>query len=248
LWPDYGRRPDFLYGKAGKVLVELYDCDPVLIERNGWDRFRREMLDRSRFHDKTLKEVWSEVLASILHIVPAMERSFLSDRIKDLYSDWRRHFKRKERLKGDLIELYKSLDEYTKLCDVPVSDYQMAKLIAETGPLADFRHGDQLIRYAGLNLCRNSSGSWVGQTKISKKGRGLLRKILYQIAFSTLVTKKGIYSEFYARKKEDLKFGKKAMVCIMRKFLKMVHGVAKSAIAFDPKRVQTCESEYLKAA
>jgi len=248
LWPDYGQRPDFLYGKAGEALVDLYGCDPVLIEGNGWDRFRREMLAHARFHDKTLKTVWAEAVASTLHLSGADERRCLSDRIKDLYSDWRKHARRKEDLKRRFVDRYKSLKEYEKLCEVPVSDYQMAKLIAETGPLTDFRYANQLLRYAGLNLCRNASGSWAGQTKISKKGRTLLRKILYQIAFSTLVTKRGIYAKFYEKKKEELKIGMKAMVCVMRKFLNVIHGVAKSSIPFDLARVQLCESEYAKAA
>ena len=129
-----------------------------------------------------------------------------------------------------------------------MSRSRIAKLIAETGPLADFRYANQMLRYAGLNLCRNTSGSWAGQTKISKKGRTLLRKILYQIAFSTLVTKRGVYAKFYQKKKEELKIGMKAMVCVMRKFLNLIHGVARSSMPFDLARVQLCESEYAKAA
>ena len=120
----------------------------------------------------------------------------------------------------------------------------MAKLVAETGPLRDFTCPEQLMRYAGLNVCRKASGKYVGQSKISKKGRCLLRKILYQIAFSSLIGKGKIYGEFYQKKKKELKIYKKTMVCIMRKFLKMTLGVYKSPIAFDPKRIQICESKY----
>ena len=246
LWPDFSKRIDFLYGKAGEVLVEVYGCDPYLIVNNGWDRFCREILPKSRIKDQTLKNLWADANCSTLHLMGNLERRFLRERLQDLYHDWKAHHEKKEMYKEQLIELYKSTEEYARLSQVAcVSDYQMSKLIAETGPLSDFRSSSQILRYAGLNICRRSSGAYVGLSRISKKGRVNLRKTLYQITFSSLIVRNGIYADYYIDTKERLKVGMKAMVSVMRKFLKMIRGLYHSAIPFDLERIHKCRSEYL---
>ena len=247
--PDFSKKVDFLYSKAGKVLFDVYDCDPYRIVAGGWGRFVREIQAKSRIHDKTLKLLWADANSSTMHIMGSLERTILSARIKELYEEWEDHLKKKEEYKSKLIALYKELEEYERLCEVAsVSDYQMAKLIAETGPLRDFQSVDQIMRYAGLNLCRKASGKYVGHTKISKKGRAYLRKSLYQITFSSLIVRDGLYADYYQEAKTRLNVGMKAMVSVMRKFLKMVLGVSRSAIPFDVERVHKCQSRYLADA
>ena len=55
-----------------------------------------------------------------------------------------------------------------------------AMLIGEIGDIKRFDSYEQIRRYAGLNLVENSSGKHQGRTTISKRGRGLLRSILYK--------------------------------------------------------------------
>ena len=104
------------------------------------------------------------------------------------------------------------------------------------------------IRYAGLNLRERQSGMYRGKTKISKKGRPLLRKILGQ-AVMLLVRKDALYGDYYHRKKEEEKVcGRKIMTNVSRKFLKMLYGWYKSGDEFDVNRIFQCESEFKSAA
>ena len=48
--------------------------------------------------------------------------------------------------------------------------FNLARLIGQTGPLGDFRSKRQLLRYAGMNLRERESGTYKGQTRLSKKG------------------------------------------------------------------------------
>lgn len=51
----------------------------------------------------------------------------------------------------------------------------VAVLRAELGDVDRFSRVDQAVAYAGLDLEVKESGKWKGQTKLSKRGSGLLR-------------------------------------------------------------------------
>jgi len=113
----------------------------------------------------------------------------------------------------------------------------LSRIVAETGPLSDFRTVKQLMRYAGLNLLERQSGKYKGQLKISRRGRSALRDVLNRLSLP-LTTRKGLYGAYYHRKREvDRMPGDKAMTCVMRKFLKMFFGWYRSGEAFDVSRV-----------
>ncbi|BCG58281.1 hypothetical protein PUR_17060 [Paenibacillus sp. URB8-2] len=47
----------------------------------------------------------------------------------------------------------------------------MAGVLGEAGDLSGFAHGNALLRHAGLNLAKASSGKWRGKKALSKRGR-----------------------------------------------------------------------------
>ena len=102
------------------------------------------------------------------------------------------------------------------------------------------------MRYAGLNLRERQSGTYRGQTRLSKKGRPLLRKILGQTIFPVL-RKAFLYGPYYHRKLQEGMIAAKAKVAVMRKFLRMLHSLAHSGEDFDSERFGTCESQYALA-
>ena len=60
--------------------------------------------------------------------------------------------------------------------------------VGEVGDINRFDSYEQIRRYAGLNLVENSSGTHKGKSTISKRGRSLLRSILYRMAFTMVFT------------------------------------------------------------
>ncbi len=102
------------------------------------------------------------------------------------------------------------------------------------------------MRFAGFNLCERQSGTYRGKTKISKKGRRLIRKVLNLIILP-LIRKQGLYGPYYHRKKETMS-GTKAMTAVSRHFLKMFYGMYRTGCEFNKNRVFTCESQFDQAA
>jgi len=88
-----------------------------------------------------------------------------------------------------------------------------------------------------MNIRERQSGKWTGKNRISKKGRALGRKVLYQLVFSSLIGEGKLFADPYRRKKADCACGMKAIVCLMRKALKMILGVFRSREEFSRDRV-----------
>jgi transposase len=58
----------------------------------------------------------------------------------------------------------------------------VATILGETGPLPHYRNADAVIKLAGFNLYTKSSGTFKGKTRITRRGRPLLRRYLYLAA------------------------------------------------------------------
>jgi len=71
-----------------------------------------------------------------------------------------------------------------------------ASFLGEVGDLKRFTHWKQIRKLAGLNLAPNSSGKREGKTIISKRGRKVLRCILYQAAM-VMVAKNPEFKALY---------------------------------------------------
>lgn len=114
------------------------------------------------------------------------------------------------------------------------------------GEVADFAHFDtqkELLKYAGLDLFEISSGKHRGQRRISKRGRPLLRKLLYFAALNT-VRKGGIMHEHYQKHLAKGMLGNKALVAIARKLL----GIMLAMVRTQSKYMADQQGELAKAA
>ncbi len=104
-----------------------------------------------------------------------------------------------------------------------------AGLIGEVGDFTQFKTIREILKYAGLDLYEISSGNTkTGQRRISKRGRSLLRKLLF-FASINMVKKNGV---MYRRYRGYLDRGMpkmKALVAIMKKILILVYALVRDS-------------------
>ena len=94
----------------------------------------------------------------------------------------------------------------------------MRNAIGEFGDFEHFRTIREVMKFGGLDLYEISSGKRQGRRRISKRGRSLIRKLLYFAALNTVRTG-GIMHDVYQR---HLNAGMKknaALVAVARKLL-----------------------------
>jgi len=116
----------------------------------------------------------------------------------------------------------------------------VAGLIGEVGDFSKFSTQSEIMKLAGLDLYEISSGNRRGQRRISKRGRSLLRKILYYAAIQT-IRKNGILYEYY-NKLTDRGMGRmKALIAVSRKLLGIIYALVRDDTDYvgqyqDPER------------
>ncbi len=100
----------------------------------------------------------------------------------------------------------------------------IAGLIGEVGDFSKFRTQSEIMKLAGLDLYEVSSGKRKGQRRITKRGRSLMRKILYFAALQ-MIGKHGIMREYYERLTGRGTLKMRALVAVMRKLLGIIHAI-----------------------
>ena len=111
----------------------------------------------------------------------------------------------------------------------------VATILGETGDLRQYRSAGALIKLAGLNLYSLSSGTFRGRTRITRRGRPLLRRIIYLAALR--MSKQGRpLAEFHDRLLGRLAKPQIAVAC-SRKLLRMVFAIVRDGTGYQPNRL-----------
>jgi len=253
LFPDFGFKKDFLFGRSGRALLELYGCNPYRIVRAGRKRFMAAMKKAvPTMRRSSIEKLFAQAEISVRLNLPERYVQVLEMRLRQAFEDLDLHTDRKERLKRTMEGLYRELrrqdDRLPAAKKGVITSFHLARVVAETGPLSDFSSWRQVLRFAGLNLRERQSGTYRGKNRITKKGRSLLRKILSQIVLP-LVKRTSLYGPYYHHKRKVEKMpGSKAITAVCRRFVKLLFGWYSSEKQFDQARVFVCESQYQKAA
>jgi len=131
-------------------------------------------------------------------------------------------------------EIEKHMSKHLK--DVPYSrcilsikgigEITAAGLIGEMGDFKNYRTISEVIKHAGLDLFEISSGKHRGTRRISKRGRPLLRKLLF-FASINVVRKGGILHKQYQHHLEKGMPKMKALVAISRKLLSIIFALVR---------------------
>ena len=99
-------------------------------------------------------------------------------------------------------------------------------MIGEVGDFRQFTTAAEITKLAGLDLFEISSGKHQGRRRISKRGRPLMRKLLYLGAINTVKTN-GIMHAPYSRMLERGMPKIKALIAISRKLLVVMYALAR---------------------
>lgn len=114
----------------------------------------------------------------------------------------------------------------------PVS---VAIILGETGDLRSYPSAEALIKLAGYNLYRIASGTFRGKTRITKRGRPLLRHQLF-LAALRMGRRGGPLGEFHDRLRAR-KAGPQVAVGGSRKLLRLLFALVRDDQTYEPGRL-----------
>ena len=122
----------------------------------------------------------------------------------------------------------------------------VAGLIGEVGDFSGFSTQSEIMKLAGLDLYEISSGKRKGQRRISKRGRSLLRKILFYAAIQ-MIRKNGIMYDYYTRLTGRGMERMRALIAVSRKLLRIIYAIVRDNRDYV-EQYQALEKSEIKMA
>ncbi|RLB39921.1 MAG: IS110 family transposase [Deltaproteobacteria bacterium] len=138
-----------------------------------------------------------------------------------------------QRLEGQMLEYVNQIPYSRYLLSMKgIGLVTVAGLIGEVGDFREFSTISEITKLGGLDLYEISSGKHKGQRRISKRGRPLMRKLLYFAAINT-VRANGIMHAPYQRMVARGMPKMKALVAIARKLLGVMFALVRDQALYE---------------
>jgi len=252
LFPDFDFSTDFLYGSSGQAIVRCFGLDPHAIATQSVARLYGRLRKHSTIRRSSVVRLQIQARQTIASVSKSRVSDLLVRELAFAWEDFESAARRRATARVEMESLYDEARMADPLLPVMtgsgVSKLALARLLGEAGPLSAYTSWRQLLRMGGVNLRERKSGTYVGQTKITRAGRPLFRAIINQMALA-LVRRDRLYGAYYHHKTSVQKMpGKKAMTAVGRKIVKLIWGWYRSGTSFDARRVFTCQGEHRRAA
>ncbi len=129
--------------------------------------------------------------------------------------------------------------DYQLLRQIPgIGPINAMAIIAEAGDIRRFGHHRQFLKFCGLDLATQQSGTFRGQTKLSKYGNARLRRIFWiasQVAIQQRENSfRDKFERYIAKDRDNKDLRRKALTAIAAKMARVVHAVIKTGSDYRP--------------
>lgn len=137
------------------------------------------------------------------------------------------------------IELLKDNTNYQLLTSIPgIGPINALTTLAEACDLRRFRHHRQFLKFCGMDLATIQSGTFRGQTKLSKYGNARLRRTLWmasQVAINQRANSfRDKFERYISKDRHNTHLRRKAYTAIAAKMARTVHGIIKRGEPYRP--------------
>lgn len=144
----------------------------------------------------------------------------------------------RQQLEDQAETILSSNPDYTILKTVPgIGPIIALTILAEGGDLRRFGHHRQFIKYCGLDLAKNQSGTLRGQDKLSKRGNAKLRLALYMASLQAVHQRENAFRNKFQRytsaSPDDPDRKRKAMTAVMAKMARVVYALIKTNSSYQ---------------
>lgn len=121
----------------------------------------------------------------------------------------------------------------------------VATILGEAGDLRHYCSAESLSKLSGLNLYTVSSGTFRGRTRITKRGRPQLRRIVYMTALRMCRQGRPL-REFHDRLEGRLAKPQITVACC-RKLLRLMYALVRDGVAYQPSRLAVGDPDQAAA-
>jgi transposase len=230
IFPEFLQVMKDIKTRSAQYLLRHYPC-PEDVVQCGLENLSFMLRRISR--GKLKKESVQALYAVAGHSVGLQEgRKAILLEIQEILSGIESADKFMEKLEQEMASLLPEIPYSHSILSLKgIGEVTAAGLIGEVGDFSKFHTLSEVLKVAGLNLFEISSGKHKGDRHITKRGRSLLRRILFFAALNT-VRKGGVMYDTYQRHLGKGMPRMKALVAIERKLLGILFALARDHSEF----------------
>jgi transposase len=230
IFPEFLQVMKDIKTRSAQYLLRHYPC-PEDVVQCGLENLSFMLRRISR--GKLKKESVQALYAVAGHSVGLQEgRKAILLEIQEILSGIESADKFIEKLEQEMASLLPEIPYSHSILSLKgIGEVTAAGLIGEVGDFSKFHTLSEVLKMAGLNLFEISSGKHKGNRHITKRGRSLLRKILFFAALNT-VRKGGVMYDTYQRHLGKGMPRMKALVAVERKLLGILFALVRDHSEF----------------
>jgi transposase len=244
VWPgvlEAAAKPFDSANWCAAVAVVLQRCNghPERLNRLGLARFEAAVVrELPRWGgQRRRRTIISAVYSALVDPTGVLaQRRGVLERARWVLADWRSATTRLAHVEARMVEVLDQLELTELVTSIPgISAIGAAAMLAETGDPTRFDSPRALVKHAGLCPRDNTSGTFTGRSRISRRGRPGLRLAAWRAVWGALAHNPVMadrYRHLTTRKVNPLKDGQ-ARTAIAAALLRWIHVVVTQRVHWD---------------
>lgn len=220
----------FLERYPSPHLISAMDRDAFIAE--AWD-----IMGRRVAKERLLTDIYETAKTSVG--LPVGPDSDAIGMFRLVLGEGRGLIAQRNQIERRAVELLQDLPDYQLLTSVPgIGPINALTILAEAGDLRRFNHHRQFLKFCGMDLATIQSGTFRGQTKLSKYGNARLRRTLWMAGQVAILQRTNSFRDkferYIAKDRHNTHLRRKAYTAIAAKMARTAHGIIKNGEPYRP--------------
>ena len=221
------------------AFLERYPS-PHFITAMGKDAFTADawgIIGRKVAKERLLADIYETAKSSVG--LPVASDSDAISMFRLVLGEGRSLIAQRNQIEDRAVALLKDLPDYQLLTSIPgIGPINALTILAEAGDLRRFGHHRQFLKFCGMDLATIQSGTFRGQTKLSKYGNARLRRTLWMAGQVAILQRTNSFRDkferYIAKDRQNTHLRRKAYTAIAAKMARTVHGIIKHGEPYRP--------------
>jgi transposase len=196
-----------------------------------------EVVGRKVSKERLLSDIYDTAASSVG--LPVERDSDAIRMFRMVLAEGRGLIEQRNRIEERAVELLSDNPDYRLLCTIPgIGPINALTILAEAGDLRRFRHHRQFLKFCGMDLATIRSGTFRGQTKLSKYGNARLRRAFWMAGQVAIMQRANSFRDKFERyitkDRHNAHLRRKAYTAIAAKMARTAHAVVKGGEPYRP--------------
>ncbi|MEX0828227.1 MAG: IS110 family transposase [Haliea sp.] len=196
-----------------------------------------EVVGRKVAKELLLADIYETVISSVG--LPVAQDSDAIKMFQLVLGEGRNLIAQRNQIEDRAVALLKDHPDYQLLTSIPgIGPINALTILAEAGDLRRFGHHRQFLKFCGMDLTTIRSGTFRGQTKLSKYGNARLRRTLWMAGQVAILQRTNSFRDkferYIAKDRHNTHLRRKAYTAIAAKMARTVHGIIKNGEPYRP--------------